>query len=170
MTSAADGGPQERAGRYRPITVILALSVALNLFFVAGAAWTRLHAPRGWPERHREMLADLDLDPKQRAAFDDFVAAVSTNFAQMRREIGPLMGSAWAELAKPQANEAQVVQRVDEVSEKRRAFLHDAATRTIEFLALLSPEQRVTFTEIARDRPHARIHRANPDRPSPGAK
>ena len=170
MTSAADGGPQERAGRYRLITVILALSVALNLFFVAGAVWTRLHAPRGWPERHREMLADLDLDPKQRAAFDHFVAAIRSNFGQMRREIGPLMGSAWAELAKSQPNESQVMRLVDEVSEKRRAFLQDAASRTIEFLALLSPEQRVTFTEIARDQPHARIRHTDPDRPSPGAK
>jgi len=168
VTLAAGGESPLRGGRYRLVTVILALSLALNVFFVAGAVWTRLHAPHvppNWAERHRRMLADLDLDPKQRAAFDRYIAAIRTDFAQMGREIGPLMGSAWAELSKPQADGQKVMRLIDEVSEKRRTFLHDAATRTIEFLAVLSPEQRIAFVQIARARPHL-AHPHGPD-PSP---
>ena len=71
----------------------------------------------------------------------------------MRREVGPTIGAAWAELAKPATDAAAVMQRFDDAAQKRRAFQQQLTTETLAFLAILSPEQRGKFVELARRRP-----------------
>ena len=43
----------------------------------------------------------------------------------------PLVDGAWAELAKPQADQAQVMQLLDEAADPRRAFLREATAQTL---------------------------------------
>ena len=137
------------------LTTLMAISVALNLFFVAGALWMRMHPPPDLapPEqRYRRIAAQLNLDPQQKAAFDRYVGAMRQRAEQMHQEVEPLIGNAWDELAKPAADSGQVMQLFDQASDKRRAFQRDLTTQTIAFLSTLSPAQRQKFVAIARER------------------
>ena len=155
MTVAAAGA--SATGRSRIVAVLLAVSLALNLCFIAGAAWVRLNPPAaaaGSAERAREMAAQLGLDPQQQVAFDRYIAGMREHIRQMHLQVGPTIGAAWAELAKPGADEATVMQRFDDAAQKRRDFQQQLTTETLAFLATLSPEQRSKFVELARRRPN----------------
>lgn len=153
-----------RSPRRHLVTTLVAISVALNLFFIAGAVWTRLNGPPaslGSDERYEQMAAELKLDPQQHVAFDRYVAAMRSRVEEMRQQIDPLIGNAWEELARPQADANQVMASFDQASEKRRAFQRELTNQTIVFLSVLSPEQRKSFVSIVRDHraPWFRPHR-----------
>lgn len=151
--SAAAAGTTRRTGRpsQRLALMLLALSVALNLFFVGGALWVRLHPAAALSfqeQRFQRMASELDLAPQQRVGFDRYVAAMRAHTARMHQQLAPLFGAAWEEMAKPQADEAQVMQLFDEASAKRREFQREATSQTLAFLATLSPAQRAKFLTI----------------------
>jgi uncharacterized membrane protein len=159
--STATAGPARQPGvptgwpRRRLLVILLIVSALLNLFFVAGAAWTRLHASARWPspeQRYQQMAAELDLNPQQRIGFDRYVAAMRARTENMRQQIRPLIGSTWDEIAKPDADVGQITRRFDEASEKRREFQREATVQTLDFLTILSPAQRSKFVAIARER------------------
>jgi Spy/CpxP family protein refolding chaperone len=137
--------------RSRLWIALVAVSLVLNLCFIAGAVWSRLHPPAGrldLAERYRQMAAQLDLDSQQRAAFDRYVAAIRSRGEQMRQETDPLMSAAWDELAKPKPDTARVEQLFDEAGEKRRAMQHETTSQTVNLLGALSPAQRAKFVSI----------------------
>jgi Spy/CpxP family protein refolding chaperone len=151
--SAAAAGTTRRIGRpsHRLVLMLLALSVALNLFFVGGALWVRLHPPAllsFQEQRFHRMASELDLAPQQRTAFNRYVAAMRARTARMHQQLAPLYGAAWEEMAKPQADEAQVMRLFDEASTKRREFQREATNQTLAFLVILSPAQRAEFLAI----------------------
>lgn len=155
--SAATAGPNATRGwpRQRLLVTLLAISAVLNLFFVAGALWTRMHPPAAWPspqQRYQQMAAELDLNPQQRIGFDRYVAAMRARTETMHQEIRPLVGSTWDEIAKPDADLGKITARFDEASEKWRRFQHEGTAQTLDFLSILSPEQRAKFVAIARER------------------
>jgi uncharacterized membrane protein len=154
--STATAGPtvKPNSSRRHLLITLIAISVALNLFFIAGVAWIRLHGPPealGAEERYDQMAAELKLDPQQRVAFDRYVAMMRTRVEEMRQQVDPLIGNAWQEVAKPQTDAAQVMALFDQATEKRRAFQRELATETLAFLSGLSPEQRGKFVAIARE-------------------
>ena len=143
------------------LVVLLALSLALNLCFVAGALWIRIHGPPlpiNVEERLERIGAQLALDPQQKAAFEKYSQAVRTQMQEMRKAVEPLIGNAWSEVAKPDADEAKVVQLFDEASQTRRNFMRELAPLTLAFLATLTPAQRAKFVELIRERPRERPH------------
>jgi uncharacterized membrane protein len=136
--------------------VLLAVSLALNLFFVIGALWIRMHFPQPplTPEQRLEEVAGaLTLDPHQRQAFAQYEKTVRGLFQSMHKAVGPLMVSAWAEMSKPQADQAKIMQLFDQAAQQRRTFGHDITTTTLSFLATLSPEQRAQFIREMHQRP-----------------
>ena len=154
--SMASASSTARTGspRRHLLATLVAISVALNLFFIAGAVWTRLNGPPaalGSDDRYGEIAAELKLDAQQRAAFDRYVAAMRSRVEEMRQQIDPLIGNAWEEIAKPQADANQVMAVFDQASEKRRAFQRELTAQTIAFLSVLSPDQRKSFVSIVRD-------------------
>lgn len=158
MIAAADGraGPAG-LGRRRAILAALAVSLVLNLCFVAGAAWTRLREPPGPGERFKAIAGELDLSPEQSAAFDRYLKAMRERSRQARAEIEPAVTSAWAEIAKPNPDQAQIGRLFDQAAEKRRTFQRDGTAATLQFLTALSPEQRAKFVTLLRER-RARWH------------
>jgi Spy/CpxP family protein refolding chaperone len=142
--------------RQHLLKTLLVLSLALNLFFMVGALWIRVHAPPQptSPEQRLQQMADeLGLDPRQRAAFAGYSRSMRERLQSMHDVIRPLVSQAWSEVAKPQADETRIMQAMDEVEQKRRDFVRDMTTRTLSFLAILSPEQRRKFVELAHQRP-----------------
>ena len=137
--------------RQRWSVILLTISLALNLFFVAGAVWIHLHAPPSPAARLREMADEMKLDAKQNAAFQDYIRALRARSELMRQATEPTIGAAWAELAKPDADQARVIQLFDEATDKRRAMQRELTSQTFVFLALLSPEQRAKFATIWRE-------------------
>ena len=141
--------------------VILILSLALNLCFIGGALWIRVQGPPPpmTPEQRLEQIEpQLALNPQQKAAFDQYARTVRLRMHSMHEAIEPLIGKAWSELAKPDADDAKVMQLFDQAGEQRRAFRRELGTATFIFLAKLSPEQRAKFVALARQRPWAKRH------------
>jgi Spy/CpxP family protein refolding chaperone len=140
--------------RSRLWIALLAVSLVLNLCFVAGAVWSRLHPPAArvdLAERYRQMAAQLDLDAQQRTAFDHYVGVIRGRTEQVRQDTDPLMNAAWDELAKPQPDMTRVESLFDEAAEKRRAMQHETTTQTVQLLSALSPAQRAKFVATMRE-------------------
>lgn len=144
------------AARQHIWRALLVLSLALNLFFVAGAAWIRIHAPAPMPsaeERLERMASELDLDAQQKEAFARYSQTMRERLQAMHQAIQPQIAKAWSEVGKPQADETRVMQLLDQAAADRRRFARDLTTTTLSFLATLSPEQRAKFVQLARQRP-----------------
>jgi uncharacterized membrane protein len=144
------------SARQHFLWAVLALSVALNLCFVAGALWIRVHeptAPAGPEERLQRIGAQLALAPQQKSEFDEYSQAVQARMQMMRETVEPLVGNAWSELAKPDADAAKVVQLFDEAARQRYRYRRELTLKTLSFLSTLSPEQRARFVALARQRP-----------------
>lgn len=155
--STATAGPTATPGwpRRRLVIAVLVISVVLNIFFVVGAAWSRLHVPAPWvgtEERYRKIAAQLDLTAQQRIAFDRYVAAMQARTEKMHQEIRPLIASTWDEMAKSDADLGLITGRYDEASDKWRKFQRESTAQTLDFLAILSPAQRSKFVVMARER------------------
>jgi Spy/CpxP family protein refolding chaperone len=147
--------------RQHLLWVVLILSLALNLCFIAGALWIRVQGPphpMSPEQRLQQIEPQLALDPQQKAAFDQYAQTVRLRMQSMREAIEPLDGNAWSELAKPDADQAKVMQLFEQAGEQRRAFRRELGTATFTFLAKLTPEQRAKFVELARQRPWAKPH------------
>ncbi len=144
-----------RATRQPLLWVALTLSLVINLCFIAGAAWIRIHGvslPMTAEERFQQIGADLALDPQQQQAFDRYTEAIRIHMQRMREAVDPLMSAARAELAKPHADEGTVVRLFDEAAQTRRGFQREIIAKTLSFLEVLSAEQRAKFVELFRHR------------------
>lgn len=141
--------------------VVLILSLALNLCFIAGVLWIRVQGPPlpMSPEQRLEQIEpQLSLDSQQKTAFDQYARTVRMRVQSMHEAIEPLVGKAWAELAKPDADEAKIMQLFNQAGDQRHAFRRELGMATFAFLEKLSPEQRAKFVELARQRPWTRPH------------
>ncbi len=141
--------------------VVLILSLALNLCFIGGALWIRVQGPPlpvSPEQRLQQIEPQLALDSQQKVAFDQYARTVRLRMKSMHEAVEPLVANAWSELAKPDADDAKVMQLFDQAAEQRRAFRRELGTATFKFLAKLSPEQRAKFVELARQRPWERPH------------
>lgn len=139
----------------RTILAVLTISLVLNVFFIAGAVWTRLNGPpqaRAFEQRFRGITKDLELNPQQRASFDRYMAASRSRGDRTQSQIGPMLGSAWEAATKPQMNATEVQRLFDEAFDKRREVQREATARMVDFLSTLSPEQRSKFVELIRER------------------
>ena len=63
-----------------------------------------------------------------------------------------MIGGTWDEMARPDADVGKITGRFDEASEQWRRFQHKSTVQTLDLLSILSPEQRVKFVAIARER------------------
>jgi uncharacterized membrane protein len=147
--------------RQHLVSILLALSLALNLFFMAGALWIRIHGPpppMNLEERLQYIGAQLALDPQQKQAFEQYSQAVRMQIQAMHKAVDPLISSAWSEIAKPDADQARVIELFEEAGRTRRDYMRELAPVMLSFLAKLSPEQRAKFVTLIRERPWEHRH------------
>jgi uncharacterized membrane protein len=149
------GAVAGRAGwsRLRILLAVLAVSLVLNMLFVAGAVWSRIEAPpaRSLDQRFERIGAQLDLDSAQRAAFDKFITEMRARRDKVQRQVVPLYRSAWDAAAKPAMNTTEVAQSFEAAYGERLRLNRETTARMTEFLAALSPEQRGRFVALARE-------------------
>ncbi len=159
--SIAGFTPGRKMPRERWLAAILAISVALNLCVIAGVVWSRYGVPEPVraSERFRKLEATLGLDDRQRAAFETYVAATRTRAAKLRREIDPLVESAWSEIGKPQPDESRILDQLADASGRWRAFQRETVEATLTLLATLSPQQRAKFVAAESERRAAQRRR-----------
>ena len=141
--------------RPRLVWVLLALSVALNLFFIGGVFWLRAEASRMQlpPAERFEMVArQLSLDPSQRAAFDKFIGVMRMRTRHLRESNQPLIEETWNEMAKSQPDDALIEHNLDEAANSRHAYQLDTSRALRSFLAVLSDQQRQAFVDLAKNR------------------
>jgi uncharacterized membrane protein len=152
IASAAD-----RAGgwpRQRILFAVLAVSVVLNVLFIAGAVWSRVQETpgRGYEQRLVRIGAQLDLDPQQRIAFEKFLGEVRMRGDKAHRQVAPLYRAAWDAAGRPAADAAAVLRLFDDAFDKRQELNRETIGQTLDFMATLSPEQRARFVALARQR------------------
>lgn len=151
MIATTDGGASAAPRKPRTLLVLLILSAALNLCFIGGALWMRMHEPARGPVKAEEFAAELHLNADQRAGFEQYFRVMRARAQLMRAELEPVIAQAWAEIAKPQPDQAKIEQDFAAAAAKRHAFAHDATQNTLTFLATLSPDQRQKFVQLLRE-------------------
>ncbi len=135
--------------------ILLAVSLALNIFLVAGFFWSR-SAITLWrdPEARFEMMADrLDLTEPQRTDLRRIVGALKEHggmafeaHREVRREI--------LEMAlRPNPDRAAILARIEEVTRNRMQAMAEMLDLTLPFLASLTPQQRSKLKELLEQRP-----------------
>jgi uncharacterized membrane protein len=135
--------------------VLLALSVALNAFFIGGHIYTRSlsHRLAGPPQERTSALAErFDLNDQQRTALRDSRRAVGPKLRELRLEARPHVNKLWDEMAKPQPDEAVIDAELKTIGDMRLGFEREALASARIFMKTLSPEQRKSFADYARER------------------
>ncbi|WP_420346400.1 periplasmic heavy metal sensor [Pelagibius sp.] len=141
----------------KPLWFLLAASVAVNLFFLAGLVYPQL---MGAPEPSDTAAADpvaavaedLELSAAQVAGLE----ALRQRTAERREATGGTSGSFRAllltELAKPAFDRGGLMQQMEERRARMGTVVLDTTEDLHGYLATLSPEQKAAFLERARDR------------------
>lgn len=127
--------------------VLLALSVALNLFFLAGL-WYRTHAlPPGFAAP-----GDLDLPPAQMAQLRQMRMELRQDLRQARQEQRSVSDDLWTELVREPLDRAKVHALIDKLHHLRGDTFRLQTEKLMDFLVTLPPDQRQTYAQQARKR------------------
>ncbi len=133
--------------------VLLAISMALNVFFVAGALYTRDVATtlQSDPEARIALLADrLSLTPGQVEDLKALRSRLRERRTAMLPKFDELRGRMLDEMAKDTFDRAAVLKAFDNSREVRQGFITGVAEELHAYLATLSPEQKTKFLGLAR--------------------
>ncbi|MEE9209513.1 MAG: periplasmic heavy metal sensor [Kiloniellales bacterium] len=141
--------------RGKLLWVLLAVSLAANVFLVAGA----LYGLYGDDTPGARAMANIDtvaerlgLSSEQRDGLVDLRKRVKERRQVMRELRGERRGAFLDELAKPAFDRERVLVLIDQRAAERREFFADMAGELHAYLATLGPEQRDEFLAMARER------------------
>ena len=135
------------------VGVALALSLAVNLTFVAGyylrsSLATRLtQSPQ---ERVRFIQEQLQLTPQQQRAFQRFLRQVNVATADMRDDNLDIADQLWTELSSEHPDLGALTRHSDQINANRAAQQRQLLTLTLPFLDQLDATQRAEFLRIVR--------------------
>src|SRR3954453_15093009 len=127
--SMAGAAPRQRNWpRFRLLSAVLAVSLVLNLLFVAGGVWSRVEEPaaRGPDRRFERIGAQLSLDPAQSAAFDRFIAELRGRGDKVQQQVAPLYREAWDAAGKPTIDTEAAMRSFEAAFDARRRVNHEA--------------------------------------------
>ncbi len=141
--------------RIKLIWVLLAASVAANVFFVAGALYT-FYGKDDWragPGATVDSVAErLALSPEQRDGLLTLRDKARKGREGMREGRKQRRAAFLDELGKPSFDRDRVLALMEARSAERRARIVDVVQDLHAYLATLSPEQRQEFLAMARER------------------
>jgi uncharacterized membrane protein len=153
MSIARAAARPGRWSRSRVLLAMLSVSLVLNVLFVAGGVWSRVEEPRPprLDQRFEQIGAQLNLDARQRAAFNGFIAEMRGRRDKVQRQVVPLYRSAWDAAGKPAMDNSEVLRSFEAAFDERVRLNRETTAQMIDFLQTLSPEQRGRFVTLARD-------------------
>lgn len=153
--------------------VLLAVSVALNVFFIGGHVYGRyyaekFHGPdrRAADSQHRRVgpAERLKLDTAQRTAFREMRRSMRAQGKKVRAANTAPMDALWQEMSSASPNDTQIETLLRSMADRRFAFQVEATRFARDFMAKLTPDQRTRFIKMARRR---NIFARSPDARSP---
>ncbi len=177
---------------FRPIPVLLALSLLLNCFVLAGFVYRSWIAPPAFevaqpPSRPpppppgggrpggpvEALIHDLALDPGQRQALQGMLDKYAAQRRERLREIQQVREQAAAELKRPQADMARVDASIDRIARLRADQQKENLRVVAQLEPQLRPEQRERLQIVMVDRllgppPPPPRHPGAPGAPGPG--
>jgi uncharacterized membrane protein len=158
VTAPVEGVPDQSRSKGRLVMVALALSVALNVFFVGGLVYGKFMRP-GPGAPLVALGRELDLTPVQRGAFRDFIQVARSKGEALRETNRKLGEQVWDEISKPEPDKQKLATLIGQVADNRREYQAAVTGALIPFLANLDQERRRHFVEIARRRQDAVANR-----------
>ena len=135
--------------------VLFALSLAVNIFFVAGVGYGVFmkHRLERSPAARIDFIAEhLDLSDAQRQGLLDLRKALRTSRGDVRDERDQVRDAMLAELAKPSFDRAAMLALIDQRNAQRRERIVQSAEQVHTYLMTLDPSQRESFLDMARER------------------
>jgi uncharacterized membrane protein len=152
MTILAESG--QKAGRGgRLLWIALALSLTLNICFLAGLAWMHIHAPGPPLVRLQHFGDSLNLTGDQRQAYEQFLRTLRQRGRAVREGNQPLIQNLWSEIAKPTPDTAAIAKLGDQINSNRTALQRDVSSALDAFIKTLTPEQRAQLAAKAKAPP-----------------
>lgn len=156
MTAPIEGATSPPPPKGRLVRVALALSLALNVFFIGGLVYSKFVRPASPLMR---LGHELNLDPEQRKAFQSFTQVVRTKGAALRDTNLAVSQKIWDELSQPKPDQQKLAGLFTEIANNRRDYQAAVGTALLPFLETLNIEQRRHFIEIAKRRQDAMANR-----------
>jgi uncharacterized membrane protein len=153
MTTLVDSG--QKAGRSgRLLWIALALSLTLNICFLAGLAWMHLHAPPPPIVRMQHFGDSLNLTAGQRQAYEQFLRTLRLRGRFVRESNQPLIENLWNEIAKPTPDTSTIAKLSDQINSNRGGLQREVSTALDAFIKTLTPEQRAQLAAKAKAPPN----------------
>lgn len=152
--------------RYLP-WMLLAVSVALNAFFIGGHFYHRhfggMHGPPQADAIHPRMLQRLELTPAQREALTRLRQETRERYRQGRAMDKEIAMALLDELSKPQRDKTAVDNLTRQLNDRRLGYVRPTVEELGGFLGGLTPAQRQRVREVAEER--GPMFLIAPDRP-----
>lgn len=131
---------------------LFAVSLAGNVFFAAGVAYTVYQERRAQnsAEARVDIVAErLDLTEAQHDALSLLRERAEVRRPGLRQADGPLRAALLEQVAQPEFDRDLVMEMLAERDEERRPYFVEYAEDLHGFLVTLTPEQRRSFLEMA---------------------
>jgi Spy/CpxP family protein refolding chaperone len=135
--------------------VLFAVSLAVNIFFVAGVTYgvfTKERLERS-PEARLDFIAErLNLDAAQRQGLVELRESLRSRWGDRREQRDDLRAAMLAELGKPTFDREAMLTLIDERHAQRRERIVESSEQVHAYLWTLDPPQREQFLALARER------------------
>ena len=130
----------------RILPILLAVSLAFNVFFILGQARKRMQLANSFHERTERLAKQLSLDEAQYKTFQQ----LRDEFSQLRQSRAAKRQALFDELMKDQPNQKvlESLCTVDDIKQRKMQIL----TLMQKFMSILRPEQKQQFVEIMNKR------------------
>lgn len=141
--------------RSKVIWFLLAASLALNLFFVAGVVWPRLMGHPHFPHRYdpvAKAAEEFSLDDSQTAALEALRGRMAERLADGRSARDGFQAILLRALEQPDFDRDALALALAERREQGDDMILDMTGELHGFLAGLGPRQKAAFLERAQER------------------
>jgi uncharacterized membrane protein len=131
--------------------ILLAVSLALNVFFAGGVIYSKVTAERlgASPAERTQFLAErFALSDQQRDRLLAFQTAMGERRGTLRDGFRKSRSALLAELTKPDLDRTRIAQLRQDQTAVRSALFEDFTGELHQFLATLTPEQKADFVAM----------------------
>ncbi len=135
--------------------ILLAVSLALNIFFAGGVVYSKVMSERlrASPAERAQFLAErFGLSAEQHDRLLAFQRAMGERRGALREGFRETRATLLEELVKPELDRERIAQLRQEQTAFRSALFEDFTGELHQFLATLSPEQKADFVAMLEER------------------